>query len=935
MKTLLLTAKFIAIKEKTKHIELEHLQAAIECLEKIDKKNSNEIEKICHVKKSQNSYFFLVLKYKNSITQEVLDCVKNAPVHPFSPDVFNIVETLTARNSTNDLNAFSHAFKVFSPLENSEEASARSTSRRREQLSKFERLKSNLSNDVFGQETAIEALVDGLVQSDWQEAGNKPKGIFLFLGSPATGKTFLAERFSYHLGQDYKFKLFDMTQYTNSNEAFGLVGAKKSYDDSEPGRLTQFVSDHPKSIIVLDEFEKAHSQVLLSLLQLFSTGYLTDEHTQKTIDFRNVIVILTSNLGTSFYNNESFLSQLDAHPHQVKKTLISHLSKETKIERDRKIKAIPGELLSRLSQGSIVFFKKLPFDQLSNIASAQVQKDITLFSQQYDLSFSTILPEVNQLLLLHFAPTFDIRDIKASISHLIIDPVTDFLRNNPTCPAEGITVQLDSNAHDFLTTNTEIKHPKQLSLKHQTLHFDVNCQESKGQLTLTISNPILTHIAFSEDMEVTGGLTVDFPSITFSDIAGHSYIKSRLSEAANLLKQTSEIEAHGVAIPSGMLLYGPPGTGKTMLAKAFANEANLPFIACVGTDLLSEAFITSVFKRARKYAPSILFIDEIDALPSRGSMGPRADALINRLLTEIDGFSTSGDEVFIIGATNLRDKLDPALIRSGRLDLHLEVPSPDRMAREWLLTKQIEHPLYDDDLDVSELLTPTTGLTGADLSKIHREAVLTAMRNKVEKITLCILIEEINILKYGAKTSNSSDQQYLREVAIHEAGHAVISKILMPNRKIDCVSIISREQTLGMVSYAAGQKLKQNKEYWESLTCVALAGRAAQVKESGDNGIDTGASSDLTQASHYAWVAITEFGMHSSLYNLNIRYLEQKTNTPLFSKKIEDALHQWIITATEKTDKLVEEHWQKITLVANALIEDETINDAKLSLLLT
>lgn len=306
-----------------------------------------------------------------------------------------------------------------------------SKSEYRAKLAELEQLKKTLFKEVYGQDHVIEHLVDSMAKSLWHKNRDKPQGVFLFAGPPASGKTFLAELFAKHLDTDYRYKLFDMTHYSNSNEVFGLVGAKKTYDDAAPGQLTQFVKKHPKSVIVFDEFEKAHTQVLLGLLRLLSTGFLNDEYIEQEVDFRDTIIIFTSNLGRDVYTKKNYLRFIDSNPSHARAALLEQLRKETKMERDQQVKAIPLELLSRLSQGGILLFKALGLTELMLTADKQINKDLHVFSQMSQIHFESLPAQITQLLLMSFSPFFDIRDIKANISGKIIDPLTDFIRIHP------------------------------------------------------------------------------------------------------------------------------------------------------------------------------------------------------------------------------------------------------------------------------------------------------------------------------------------------------------------------------------------------------------------------------------------------------------------------------------------------------------------------
>lgn len=923
MKTLLLISKFIATKERSEIITLEHFVAASQFIEPMKNTDSNKkYSKLINAVKKltvSESEIQLLLKYETEVTEYTLEKTANEEFIDFAKEVGEFLESVTKNGVP-----YKEDFLVI----RTPPATAKLNYHK--QIKSIEALKNTLLNEVFGQDQVIEDLTDSLTRSSWDEHSAKPSGIFLFLGPPATGKTFLAETLSHHI-KSYEFKSFDMTQYTNSNEAFGLVGGKKSYDDSTPGQLTQFVKKNPKSIILFDEFEKAHTQVLLSLLQLLSTGFIIDEHTEEKIDFRDTIIIFTSNLGKSLYNNRMYLEQLQKNPNQAKESLLANIATATKIERDRKVKAIPAEFLSRLSQGSVELFRKLNFEHLITIAEQQIQKDISLFSNSSNLKLSIEDRALVYLLTLSFAPTFDIRAIKSHISSLLIDPITDYIRKESKATAlEHVKLKLSNSAKEFIKKTDFLELQKTLSLKHQTVVFKTKITKKSNTLYIIFDDIEITKLSFSKDIGMAGGIVVTLPEITFDQVAGHEFIKQRLKETISILKNKQRLKELDVDAPSGMLLYGPPGTGKTMLAQAFANEANLPFIACSGQDLLSGKFIEDIFQRARDYAPAIIFIDEIDALPMRGSMNAHADALINKLLTEISGFDTDDQEIFVIAATNLKEKLDPALIRSGRIDLHFKVPPLDKAARRWFIEKQLKHDLYSSNIDIEQVILVSAGLNGADLEKVHRESVLRAVRKNLSEIPQALLIEEINILKYGAKRSIESSQLALEETAYHEAAHAVISKTLIPERIIEQISVVAHENSLGMVSFDNEQELDHTKDFLFSMTCVALAGRAAQVKQFGSRGLDTGASSDLRQSMSLAWAATAKYGMEDKCYNMDIASLQEMSKLPLFQTRVESLIEDWIKKATVETNVLVDKHWSKIEAVAREVLEKEILDEKTL-----
>lgn len=920
---MLIFAKYITVCEKSPVIKKEYFDAAFQCLNKFLNQNSepdiSELKKI--IGNFHLTSYKLAMKYSPDVTQATLAKIANAPTLPFSNELDKLLEQAAQPSNLEDWINNSLFYHV-----------PKNRSIYRKKLADLEQAKEQLLSEVYGQDHVIEELIDCIATSQWRHRRNKPKGIFLFAGPPASGKTYLAECFANNFSGSYAFKKFDMTHYTNSNESFGLVGSKKTYDDSSPGQLTTFVKENPKSVIVFDEFEKAHTQVLLSMLGMLSSGYVQDQFTEDDVDFRETIVIFTSNLGRSVYNKSDYINTLDTNLSKARAVLIEQFRKETKIERDREVKAIPSELLSRLSQGSVLLFKTLGFDELIKVTEQHLTSDLEAFSELSDIKVNLDIRPIAEVLLLSFAPSFDIRDIKENISGKVIDPISDYLRQYSENDIEVVNISLCSELTELLSKSNCQAIFDALKKRNEIFSFQSVCKDQNKTIELQFSKPIREMIIHAEDVEPNGGIVLELPSFKFSDIAGHHTVKQHLNETINVLNNRELLLKSGITPPKGMILYGPPGTGKTTLARALASEAQLPFLSCAGNELLGRTFIEQLFERARKYAPCILFIDELDALPKRGEAGALADALVNRLLVEIDGFNLSEEPIFVIAATNRLDKIDPALLRSGRLDLQVEVPYLDKDARRWFIHRFLKNQCYETNIDAEVIVSLSSGLSGADLEKIHRESVLRSIASGNKTINQAELIEQVNILKYGTKRSQKSCEKALQETAYHEAGHAVLSNLLIPERKIDHISVIPRGDSQGMVAYNSeqNQNIDYTKNYWFSLTCVALAGRSAQVKRFAEEGLDTGASSDLREAMRCAFLATSQYGMHEDSYNINIAALQQWTDQSYFREKAEKLIEDWITKATEKTDLIVATYWETISLVAETLLRKECLSEREL-----
>lgn len=913
MRNMLLGGKLLAVEAGAGEIALTHLKAALGFLQPTSTEH--------HALLCQALQLDPEMEQHERFSVQQLEAAASLPRLPYDAEVLLLLDQLKRAG----LNLSS---EITEPFVNLRERQGRYQS----VVADVAELRALLEQRLFDQDAAIEAVSDAVMRMSWSAPANRPRAIFSFLGPPATGKSYMAQLMGQGL-QGHALRTFDMTQFNSEKESFGLVGLRKGFSDASPGMLTEFVKRNPRAIIVFDELEKSHSRVQSALLRMLSEGQLRDEHTGEEIDFRQTILVFTSNLGSSLWANRTFIEQTRQQPHQAREHLLQAIAQERKIEDGHRVAAIAPEMVSRLAQGSIILFNRLSVAGLTRIAGEQIQADRKAFEDKLGLSVSfRQFDRLLQLLVLCFAPDFDTRALKSRLTDLVYDPITDYLLQHPEQEIHQVELGIDAAVESFLRQEMEPL-SRQLANRHQRVYFDHQMERVEKTLYLRCGNVRIEKLARSEDFQDASGIQVDLPQVSFAQIAGHLQIKARLAETINLIRQREQLCQQGVTPPRGMLLYGVPGTGKTMLAKAFAHEAELPFIACTGNDLLNEAFIRRLFARAREYAPAVIFIDELDALPRRGTAGAHADALVNRMLVEMDGFAGQ-EEVFVMAATNRKELIDPALLRSGRIDLHFEVPQLDREARRWFIERMLARPLFQPGVDVDQLVMLTAGFSGADLEKVGREVVLAALRDNLEQVGAELIIEQINTQKYGAPLDLENGRQHLLETAWHEAAHAVISKVLLPQRRIEQVTVVARANFLGMVAYDNEQQHDYTREFLFNLTCVALAGRAAQIKQFGAAGLDSGAAGDLRQATHYAWLAIAEWGMDEALYNLSLVTLEERLKRLPFSDRVEDRIKAWLDEATAHTASLVDTHWARIERVAQQVLRDEIIDAPTLTQLM-
>ena len=432
--------------------------------------------------------------------------------------------------------------------------------------------------------------------------------------------------------------------------------------------------------------------------------------------------------------------------------------------------------------------------------------------------------------------------------------------------------------------------------------------------------------------------------IKFSDVAGEDEAKENLTEIVDYLHNPDKYKEIGASMPKGILLVGPPGTGKTMLAKAVAGEANVPFFSMSGSEFvemfvgMGASKVRDLFKQAKEKAPCIVFIDEIDAIGqkrSSGNMGgnDEREQTLNQLLTEMDGFEGNSG-VIILAATNRPDSLDAALTRPGRFDRRVPVELPDLKGREEILQVHAKKIKVSDDADFSKIARMASGASGAELANIVNEAALRAVRDNRKYATQADLEESIEVVIAGYQKKNAilTDHEKL-VVSYHEIGHALVAAKQTNSAPVQKITIVPR--TSGALGYTMqveeGNHYLMTKEELETKIATYTGGRAAE--EVIFHSISTGASNDIEQATKLARAMVTRYGMSEdfdmvALETVNNQYLGGDTSLACSAEmqaKIDDQVIALVKTQHEKARQILLENREKLDELAKFLYERETI----------
>ncbi len=444
-------------------------------------------------------------------------------------------------------------------------------------------------------------------------------------------------------------------------------------------------------------------------------------------------------------------------------------------------------------------------------------------------------------------------------------------------------------------------------------------------------------------------LAEDQIKVTFADVAGCDEAKQEVSELVEFLRDPGKFQKLGGKIPRGVLMVGSPGTGKTLLAKAIAGEAKVPFFSISGSDFV-EMFVgvgasrvRDMFEQAKKHAPCIIFIDEIDAVGRHRGAGlggghDEREQTLNQLLVEMDGFEGS-EGIIVIAATNRPDVLDPALLRPGRFDRQVVVPLPDVRGREQILKVHMRKVPLADNVEPSVIARGCPGFSGADLANLVNEAALFAARENAKEVRMTHFDRAKDKIMMGAERRSmvmSEDEKKL--TAYHEAGHAIVGRVVPEHDPVYKVTIIPRGRALGVTMYLPeGDKYSHNRTQIESMLCSLYGGRVAEELIFGTNKVTTGASNDIERATQMARNMVTKWGLSDEMGP--VAYGEQEDEVFLgrsvtqhknvsdeTARMIDEVVRSILDRAYQKSRGILTENLEKLHVMADTLLKYETID---------
>ena len=771
--------------------------------------------------------------------------------------------------------------------------------------------------EIIGQGRALEFLALAIERVGRIRLFDGVEGAVTLAGPPACGKNFAAQIVGRYLERETL--ILHMGEFAFADDIDRLLGRH--------GILEKWIGEHPDGVVIFEEIEKADHSIQRAVAAIVADGAPDDQRR-----YRQALFLFTFTLGDPSWYEKEFVDAYYDNPLLRQGKFYEDISKVAMPDdQGNMVSLFDPELLNVMSEGDLALFYMLDLKALWQITERIMQRSVERLNAVSLTEIEIRSPENLALaLLLGFSPYLNAKRIAHKLPALLADRLTLLCQSSDKC-----VIALSPKAEKWLTEFFDVSFDLKYFVKFER-HFELTWKTRKGKRQETLLIDAIREIEAQRPEHRTpyaDRLSIRASHIGFGDVAGQVRVKKELKSIIEVLQNDRGLKHFGITPPKGLLLYGPEGVGKTMLVKAFAKEAGLPYIYLRSVDLFDEVLIQEVYSRARIAAPVIVVLEGVDTKGViEGNYTPIPTGtlcdMIDRAPAEPDNY------IFTIATARDLEEVPEELTHPGRIDQSVEVPELDREARRFFAKKILEKP-HEKGIDIERITRYMSGMNGYELGRIAKEAALDALRQGKEKLSEEIVIDRINTIKYGHKLEKKRFKNFeedLKKSAYHEAAHAVTSLRLLPDVEIEQVTVIPRSEALGLVSYMEDAiETNMSKEEIEANIAVLLAGRIATIRKFGrERGLETGAFNDLQEASLYAYSAVAQFGMDDELLNLHVETLLQNVNNTLFRETIEKRVKAWVEKGTKRAEEIVEKEWKTIEKIAKKLLKEEVIEGSEL-----
>lgn len=756
--------------------------------------------------------------------------------------------------------------------------------------------------------------------------------------------------------EGYAILRLDCTAYRSEGEAASLTGSKSYWGGSKPGELTHFIHRHPRTVVLFRYIDQTLPAVMATLRGALQAGGLIDDFGLEEapgggrkdrddtrpptwVDCSKAVFLFTASEGAEWHEHPDTAHILGATDKARKASIVHALHSAQREHRGEWIPKFDSIVLGELAP-YLVLFEPPTWSVLLEQVIAHLPDAFSLCQERLGQIVEVQAQATHRdLALIHLLTQGGNAGLAHTTGHslyntLFFQQEAEVLHHGPSSITSwkiGLTRQA---RRQLCTIEQELGDRPLSRLRRKNLFLDYQWKVSEQGLW--IGDLKLVNQRTLADYSGSVALLSRIPEQRLAQVAGHAAVKQFFQEMIGYLRNPGLLRRLDVEMPKGCLLYGPPGTGKTFLAQAFAGEADLPFLAVTGAELLHPDRLQRVYQLAKRNAPAVIYIDEADALGQRGRSLVH-DTALNTLLSEIQGFSSNA-AIFHILSTNRPDELDAALVRPGRIDRRFCIGPLDRAGRMMLVERLIAllSPTEEDMPRARErLLSLSGGMTGAELEQVRREAALRAHREGKAVLPLAALLEELTRLKYGAGERCATDPAKRYRVAVHEVGHALVHHLLLGVKcPIEHISIIAHGDRAGFMATngeAAGW-LAETPATVRAYIAVLLGGRASELLYFGEEGPSQGASTDLARATEAAWKAVTQGGLDEAFGPLSLAVLDRPEQAPpALLEQAWERVRCWIAESQSEALQLLRTHRASLDALLEALLAKETLDGAEIA----